>query len=171
MQKDIWIKGVPANPEEDRLYAVLSQQNGGVAVGNILRGGDCHWQASNIIAYWPMPATMTDMQANSVRRRMYYDFAQYTKIASGVDTLSLDTHKGENEVLVGFVEGESVRLLIDIWDKKFDGRESQSKLGGKGDVVKIVKTDGKHSLAVLPDPKRTFIGNFFLVSACDVEKV
>ena len=80
MQKDIWVKGVPIAPEPDRLYAVMSHQNAGVAVGNILRGDDCNWKASNIIAHWPMPATMTDMQAAGVARRMFYDFAQYVKI-------------------------------------------------------------------------------------------
>lgn len=85
MQKDIWVKGVPIAPEPDRLYAVLSQQNAGVAVGNILRGEDCNWSATNIIAHWPIPATMTKAQALSVFRRMYYDFAQYVSIESPWD--------------------------------------------------------------------------------------
>ena len=80
MQKDIWIKGVPEKPEPDRLYAVMSQQNAGVAVGNILRGDDCNWRACNIIAHWPLPATMTDMQAASIHRSNFYDFTQYVKI-------------------------------------------------------------------------------------------
>ena len=82
MQPDIWIKGVPEKPEPDRLYAVMSQQNAGVAVGNILRGDDCNWKACNIIAHWPLPATMTELQAKGVQRRMYYDFKQYVSLVA-----------------------------------------------------------------------------------------
>jgi hypothetical protein len=78
MNEQNFIPGVPMEPEPDRLYAVLSQQQSGVAVGTILRGEDANWKAGNIIGHWPMPMTMAANVARALNRRGSFTFHNFT---------------------------------------------------------------------------------------------
>ena len=57
------IPGIPTDLEPARLYYVMSKPMMGYSLGVVIRGGDCNWKSSGIIAHFPLPLTMNQAEA------------------------------------------------------------------------------------------------------------
>jgi hypothetical protein len=64
-----FIKGTPAEVDDNRLYAVLRRcGDSGPNVGIVARGEDITWSSPMILAHWPMPFEMGHAEAKKLRR-------------------------------------------------------------------------------------------------------
>lgn len=63
-----WIRGVPQQPEPDRLYAIMAKPESGYSVGCVIRGEDCNWRSCTILAHYPLPMSMSKAEALALKR-------------------------------------------------------------------------------------------------------
>ena len=65
--------GIPAEIDPDALYVVLAQPASGYGVGSVIRGDDCNWRSSGIIGHAKLPAKMTTIERNGIKRRGFFE--------------------------------------------------------------------------------------------------
>lgn len=68
-----WMPGVPENPVDDQLYAVMSKPESGYAVGCVIRGADCNWKSRGIIAHYPLSLSMGQATMLRLKRKGEFD--------------------------------------------------------------------------------------------------